>query len=119
MKKIFVLFLSIFAMACFSMPAFAGSVTMGSTTLDLSANVLASYYGGTGTTAGTSYAATTFNPKGNGKAYGVASDTTYITYGPWATTKTAAPAVTVATSAAVGGATSTGSGLTGWKKLGE
>jgi len=78
MKKIFVLFLAIFAMAMFSMPAFAFKMgTSDNTTVDLSANVGAAYNGGTN---GISYAAATYNPKGTGKAYGTASDTTYIYY---------------------------------------
>ena len=115
MKKILVLFLAIFIMALFSVPVFATATTggvMGSTagyttSVKLSANVLSSYLGGT---LGVSYAATTSNPKGMGRAYGTASDTTYITYEPWTTT-TAAPTPTAADSSAV----TSGS----WKKIGE
>jgi len=92
MKKIFAVFLAIFAMAYFSMPAFAsstnatgesssnGSLTMGSgtnsTSINISASVMANYY----SADGTNYAADTYNPKGNGKAYGVSSGSTVITY---------------------------------------
>ena len=86
MKKIFVLFLAILAMACFSVPVFAvetgsdGSLTMGSsptsTTVRLSANVVARYH----SASGTSYSAATYNDKGVGRDYGTASDTTYVYY---------------------------------------
>lgn len=121
MKKIFVLFLAIFVMACFSVPVFATSsgtndtdeLLMGptsgySTTVKLSMNVIASYK--TGGTSGTSYSATTYNPKGTGKAYGAASDTTYITYEPWTNTA-AAPTLDEGNVADV----TSGS----WKQIGE
>jgi len=87
MKKIFAVFLAIFAMAYFSMPAFAcqdgsdGSLPMtsdNSTSVGLSANVIAKYCAGG--TNGTSYSAATYNPKGTGKTYGIASDSTTIVY---------------------------------------
>ena len=117
MKKILLFLLAIFAMALFSAPAFAAQTNgnMGTTThatsVRLSANVVSSYLGATGV----SYAAITFNPKGIGKCYGTASDTTYITYGPWADTNTAAPVLAAATSAAVSGS-ATG---VSWTLLGE
>ena len=107
MKKIFVLFLAIFAMAYFSMPAFAGaaaSVYQGSSVtsncidlsststsasdcsdtsnnalVGLSAHVRASYYSDTGT----NYAAETYNDKGKGQIYGLANLTSnvYVTSG--------------------------------------
>ena len=85
MKKFFVLFLSIFAIAYFSMPAFAGSAVNkegtialdsgGNADVGLSSNVIASYY-----SDGSTYAAATYNPKGTGKDYGTGSETTYIWY---------------------------------------
>ncbi len=87
MRKIFVLFLAIFVMTVFSVPVFAaaqkssdGSLTLGATkmtTVRLSANVSAAY---DAETSGASYAASTYNSKGNDKSYGTASDTTYIYY---------------------------------------
>jgi len=102
MKKIFVLFLAIFAMAYFSIPAFAGAAASGTTSgancidlsakspsdctdtsnnalVGLSANVQASYY----STDGTNYAAETYNDKGRGKTYGLANLTSnvYVTDG--------------------------------------
>ena len=81
MKKIFAVFLAIFAMAYFSMPAFADTLTMGSgtnsTSVELSKNVTAKY---NGATDGSSYAAVTYNSNGTGKTYGTSSDTTYIYY---------------------------------------
>jgi len=77
MKKIFVLFLSIFAMACFSMPAFATdewTTFSDDTGVKLSANVTAKYVEAN---SGTSYAAATTNSKGT-KKYGVASDSSWI-----------------------------------------
>ena len=87
MKKIFAVFLTIFSMAYFSMPAFAscnGTWTdfTNDTDVKLSANVYAKYCGGT---SGSSYSAATYNPLGTGKAYGIASDTTSITYANVAT----------------------------------
>jgi len=91
MKKIFVLFLTIFAMACFSMPAFAKDTSNCDTiSLDsnnkadvsLSANVCAKYIT---PTTGASYSAATYNDKGVGRCYGTASDTTYILYNDTAT----------------------------------
>ena len=79
MKKIFVLFLAILAMACFSVPVFAADWTTfeSATGVKLSANVSAAYAAGTD---GVSYAAVTHNPKGMIRSYGTASDTTYIYY---------------------------------------
>ena len=102
MKKIFVLFLAIFAMAYFSIPAFAGAaksaytgsntvtancIDLSSTTttpdcsdtsnnalVGLSANVRASYY----STDGTNYAAETRNYKGKGQTYGLANLTSSV-----------------------------------------
>ena len=109
MKKIFVLFLAIFAMAYFSMPAFAttGSVTMGDTSVDLSANVDANYYGGTGT----NYSADTYNPKGVGIAYGVTSDSTYIFYKDGINTTTVKTATDLNDKA-------DSSAFSGWSQLG-
>ena len=104
MKKIFVLFLAILAMAVFSAPVFA--FTMGSnstTTVELSANVEAKY---NGANDGSSYAAATYNSKGMGRAYGTASDTTYIYYTP-----------ATGASSALGTATNS-SAFSGWTQIG-
>ena len=119
MRKVLLFLFAIFVMAMFSTASFAAATTDGvmgdtsgkTTSVKLSANVLSSYLGGTGV----SYAAITYNPKGRGKCYGTASDTTYITYGPWATTHTIAPAVGTADSSAVSGS-ATG---VSWTLLGE
>ena len=115
MKKIFVLFLAIFAMAYFSIPAFAtgsaaksayqGGIPGSANCIDLSttstpdctdtnnealvglsASVTASYV-----SDGTTYAADTYNPKGTGKEYGVASDSTVIKYNDQTGTADTAP----------------------------
>ena len=84
MKKIFVLFLAIFIMALFSTASLAdaldktGTISLDSgnkADVDLSANVIASYY-----SDGTTYAAATYNPKGTGREYGTGSTTTYMWY---------------------------------------
>ena len=85
MKKIFVLFLAILAMVCFSTASFASCKTAqtesialdsgGDATVGLSANVVATYC-----SSGTTYAAVSHNPKGVDRSYGTASDTTYIYY---------------------------------------
>ena len=115
MKKILLFLLAIFVMALFSAPAFADATTdgvMGSsphdTSVKLSANVKSSYLGGA---LGVSYAATTFNPKGTGRAYGTASDTTYIMYEAYAATNTVAPVV--------GTANSSNFPSNAWSKIGE
>jgi uncharacterized protein YxeA len=93
MKKILLFILAIFVMVLFSVPVIAtgqtssdGSLTMGSTdhntSVRLSANVEAAYKDDGN---GASYSAATYNPKGVGRAYGTASDTTYIFYDDVAT----------------------------------
>jgi len=108
MKKILVLFLTILIMAMFSIPVFADTFTMGSgnstATVELSANVEAKY---NGASDGSSYAAATYNSKGMGRAYGTASDTTYIYY----TSATGA-------SSALGAATNS-SAFSGWTQIGK
>ena len=121
MKKIFAVFLAIFAMAYFSMPAFAavqcknssigdGSIELSKdndATVGLSQNVEARYCSDTG-----SYSAITHNPKGMGKLYGVASDSNAITY----KNDTSLPTTTYGNSQDVtGGNPSSG---TNWSPLG-
>jgi len=118
MKKILLFILAIFIMALFSVPVFAADPTVttdgamgnspNNTSVRLSANVKSSYLGGA---LGVSYAATTFNPKGTGRAYGTASDTTYIMYEAYAATNTVAPVV--------GTANSSNFPSSAWSKIGE
>ena len=119
MKKIFVLFLAIFIMALFSTADFAAATCTDDQTetialasgnkadVGLSANVVASYC----SSDGTNYAAATYNPKGVGKAYGTASDTTYVYYKDCATGLSETPDMSNGDSRAVSG--------TGWNKVGE
>ena len=91
MKKIFVLFLTIFVMAMFSVPVFAvtnltcgntgsGEVALGASgnctgAIGLSAHVTAGYC----SSSGDSYVAATYNDKGT-KTYGTGSGTSNIYY---------------------------------------
>ncbi len=86
MKKIFMFLMAVSVMALFNGVSFAavqsssgGSITLGATntvTVTLSSNVQANYNSPTGDT----YSASTYNSKGTGKAYGVASDSSVIYY---------------------------------------
>lgn len=95
MKKIISLAV-VFALASVSSFAATGTLTMGngnnSEKVQLSNNVDANYTG----TDGTEYGATTYNPKGNGKAYLVTSTSgaTFVK----ANTGSSAPAATTSTS---------------------
>lgn len=78
--------MAVSVMAFFSGVSFAagqsssnGSITLGGTdsiTVTLSSNVEANYYSANGD----AYAASTYNSKGTGKAYGASSDSSVIFY---------------------------------------
>jgi len=91
MKKLLILFISVFLVSIYTLSSFASKTTssvtngvnqiiLGSTntvTVKLSAAVKAQYAFSTG---GTSYSAATYSTKGNGKEYGLASDSSLIYY---------------------------------------
>lgn len=86
MKKIFIFLLAVSLVMLFKGVSFAagqtstnGEITLGATdtvTVTLSSNVEANYYSATGD----AYSASTYNTKGTGKAYGVASNSSVIYY---------------------------------------
>jgi len=85
MKKIFAVFLAIFAMAYFSIPAFAGCTgytynnlaltSDNSTSVGLSQGVEAKYCSDNRT-----FTAATYNDKGNGITYGAGSEYSKVYY---------------------------------------
>ncbi len=92
MKKIFIFLAAVSVAILLNGVSFAagqsgsgGSITLGATdttTVTLSSNVEANYY----SASGDAYAASTYNSKGTGKAYGVASNSSVIYYQTGAST---------------------------------
>jgi hypothetical protein len=117
MKKFFILSILLTLVAFYALPSFAATTTSAevnnvnqiilgsahSKTVKLSANVNAEY---NYPADGASYSAKTYNPKGNGKEYGLSSGSSLVYY------KSGVAAIK-------GTQTGTSSDLSGWTVLGK